>query len=130
MPRILVIDDSETVRESFKSQFEKGIHTLKFATNGLQAIELLKEDKNFDLIICDLFMDHMNGIEFVKAQDTDDSINHIPTVIMTSRFNPQFLKDIKEVSVVKSWLVKPFKPEQLALLIQNILENKENREAS
>ena len=36
MPRILVIDDSETVRESFKSQFGKGIHTLKFATNGLR----------------------------------------------------------------------------------------------
>ena len=130
MSRILVIDDSETVRDSFKTQFENSPFSLKFATNGLEAIEILKEDKNFDLIICDLFMDHMNGIEFVKTQDSDESINHIPTVIMTSRFNPQFLKDIKEVQVVKSWLVKPFKPEQLSLLIQNILENKENREAS
>ncbi|MBG08901.1 MAG: hypothetical protein CME68_09095 [Halobacteriovoraceae bacterium] len=130
MPRILVIDDSETVRESFKLQFEKGPYALKFATNGLEAIEVLKNDKNFDLIICDLFMDHMNGIEFVKAQDSDESINHIPTVIMTSRFNPQFLKDIKEVNVVKSWLVKPFKPEQLTLLIQNIIDNKQDQKAS
>ena len=72
----------------------------------------------------------MNGIEFVKAQDSDESINNIPTVIMTSRFNPQFLKDIKEVNVVKSWLVKPFKPEQLALLIQNIIENRQDQKAS
>ena len=125
MLRILVIDDSETVRDIFKVQFEDEPYKFSFATNGLEAIEILKNNKNFDLIICDLFMDHMNGIEFVKAQDKDDSINHIPTVIMTSRFNPQFLKDIKEVQVVKSWLVKPFKPEQLTLLIQNILENKE-----
>ena len=125
MAKILIIDDSETVRDSLKVQFESSNYILSFANNGLEAIKILKTDKNFDLIICDLFMDHMNGIEFVKAQNSDDSLNHIPTVIMTSRFNPQFLKDIKEVQVVKSWLVKPFKPEQLSLLIQNILENKE-----
>ena len=125
MAKILIIDDSETVRDSLKVQFENSNYILSFANNGLEAIKILKIDKNFDLIICDLFMDHMNGIEFVKAQNSDDSLNHIPTVIMTSRFNPQFLKDIKEVQVVKSWLVKPFKPEQLSLLIQNILENKE-----
>ena len=125
MAKILIIDDSETVRDSLKVQFESSNYILSFANNGLEAINILKTDKNFDLIICDLFMDHMNGIEFVKAQNSDDTLNHIPTVIMTSRFNPQFLKDIKEVQVVKSWLVKPFKPEQLSLLIQNILENKE-----
>ena len=125
MARILIIDDSETVRDTLKIQFENSHYILSFASNGLEAIKILKNDKGFDLIICDLFMDLMNGIEFVKAQNSDDSINHIPTVIMTSRFNPQFLKDIKEVQVVKSWLVKPFKPEQLNLLIQNILENKE-----
>ena len=125
MAKILIIDDSETVRDSLKVQFENSNYILSFANNGLEAIKILKTDKNFDLIICDLFMDHMNGIEFVKAQNSDDTLNHIPTVIMTSRFNPQFLKDIKEVQVVKSWLVKPFKPEQLSLLIQNILENKE-----
>ncbi len=125
MAKILIIDDSETVRDSLKVQFENSNYILSFANNGLEAIKILKIDKNFDLIICDLFMDHMNGIEFVKAQNSDDTLNHIPTVIMTSRFNPQFLKDIKEVQVVKSWLVKPFKPEQLSLLIQNILENKE-----
>ena len=125
MAKILIIDDSETVRDSLKVQFENSKYILSFANNGLEAIKILKTDKNFDLIICDLFMDHMNGIEFVKAQNSDDTLNHIPTVIMTSRFNPQFLKDIKEVQVVKSWLVKPFKPEQLSLLIQNILENKE-----
>tara|TARA_Y100001958_G_C21228411_1_gene553906 strand:- start:1457 stop:1840 length:384 start_codon:yes stop_codon:yes gene_type:complete len=125
MAKILIIDDSETVRDSLKVQFESSNYILSFANNGLEAIKILKTDKNFDLIICDLFMDHMNGIEFVKAQNSDDTLNHIPTVIMTSRFNPQILKDIKEVQVVKSWLVKPFKPEQLSLLIQNILENKE-----
>ena len=51
-------------------------------------------------------MDHMNGIEFVKAQDSDESINNIPTVIMTSRFNPQFLKDIKEVNETNKEIAK------------------------
>ena len=125
MARILVIDDSETARDVFKLQFEGGPYQFSFASNGLEAMDILKEDNNFDLIICDLFMDKMNGIEFVKTQDLDTQLNHIPTVIMTSRFNPQFLKDIKDVQVVKSWLVKPFKPEQLSLLIQNILDDKE-----
>ena len=96
MTRILVIDDSETVREIFKFQFEEGTFQLSFASNGFEAMELLKEDKNFDLIICDLFMDKMNGIEFVKAQNSDNTLNHIPTVMMTSRFNPQFLIEIKK----------------------------------
>ena len=118
----LVIDDSETMREMIKSQFEQSGMEFSFAENGKNALDILEKNNNFDLIICDVYMDEMSGIEFVKAQDQDEKLKNIPTVLMTSRFNPSFLKEINGVKVVKSWLVKPFKPEQLSLLIKNILK--------
>ena len=122
MKKVLVIDDSETMREMIKSQFEQSGMELSFAENGKNALDILGKNNNFDLIICDVYMDEMSGIEFVKAQDQDERLKNIPTVLMTSRFNPSFLKEINGVKVVKSWLVKPFKPEQLSLLIKNILK--------
>ena len=122
MKKVLVIDDSETMREMIKSQFEQSGMEFSFAENGKNALDILEKNNNFDLIICDVYMDEMSGIEFVKAQDQDERLKNIPTVLMTSRFNPSFLKEINEVKVVKSWLVKPFKPEQLSLLIKNILK--------
>ena len=122
MKKVLVIDDSETMREMIKSQFEQSGMEFSFAENGKNALDVLEKNNNFDLIICDVYMDEMSGIEFVKAQDQDERLKNIPTVLMTSRFNPSFLKEINGVKVVKSWLVKPFKPEQLSLLIKNILK--------
>ena len=122
MKKVLVIDDSETMREMIKSQFEQSGMEFSFAENGKNALDILEKNNNFDLIICDVYMDEMSGIEFVKAQDQDEKLKNIPTVLMTSRFNPSFLKEINGVKVVKSWLVKPFKPEQLSLLIKNILK--------
>ena len=122
MKKVLVIDDSETMREMIKSQFEQSGMEFSFAENGKNALDILGKNNNFDLIICDVYMDEMSGIEFVKAQDQDEKLKNIPTVLMTSRFNPSFLKEINGVKVVKSWLVKPFKPEQLSLLIKNILK--------
>ena len=122
MKKVLVIDDSETMREMIKSQFEQSGMEFSFAENGKNALDILEKNNSFDLIICDVYMDEMSGIEFVKAQDQDEKLKNIPTVLMTSRFNPSFLKEINGVKVVKSWLVKPFKPEQLSLLIKNILK--------
>ena len=122
MKKVLVIDDSETMREMIKSQFEQSGMEFSFAENGKNALDILGKNNNFDLIICDVYMDEMSGIEFVKAQDQDEKLKNIPTVLMTSRFNPSFLKEINGVKVVKSCLVKPFKPEQLSLLIKNILK--------
>jgi len=123
MPRILVIDDSETMIEIIKNQLEESNISCSSASNGKLALELLEKDRSFDLILCDVSMDEMNGIEFAKAQEKNESIKNIPTVLMTSIFDSNFLKEIKDILVVKSWLIKPFNPEQLNILINNVLND-------
>lgn len=108
--------------EIIKNQLEESNISCSFASNGQSALELLEKDRNFDLILCDVLMDKMNGIEFAKAQEKNESIKNIPTVLMTSVFDSNFIKEIKDILVVKSWLIKPFNPEQLNLLINNILK--------
>ena len=121
MTRILVIDDSETMIGIIKNQLEGSNISCSFASNGKVALELLEKDRKFDLILCEVSMDEMNGIEFAKAQEKNEHLKEIPTVLMTTRFGPSFLKEIKDILVVKSWLIKPFKPDQLNLLINNLL---------
>lgn len=66
MSRILVVDDQKTVRETIRIPLEARNHEIIEAEDGDQAIKIIK-DSHVDLIITDIVMPVMNGIELVKA---------------------------------------------------------------
>jgi CheY-like chemotaxis protein/anti-sigma regulatory factor (Ser/Thr protein kinase) len=87
MPTILVVDDSGVDRQIVGGLLKKQENlTIEFATNGAEAVERLKQSP-VELVVSDLIMPEMNGLELVKKVKEDFPL--IPIILMTSKGNEQ-----------------------------------------
>lgn len=124
---ILIIEDNQDVRFYIKSQL-KNKFSIKEAENGLegkeQAIHIIP-----DLIICDIMMPGMNGIDVCKILKEDLRTSHIPIVLLTARVTiPQIKEGLQHGA--DDYITKPFNAELLQTRIENlILNRKKLREA-
>ncbi|NJK90507.1 MAG: response regulator [Blastochloris sp.] len=66
MSKILIIEDSETVRAQMEMMLNEGGHLCVTVENGREALEVLSREADFDLIITDIFMPEMDGIETIE----------------------------------------------------------------
>ena len=80
--KILIVDDSMTDRMIINNILSD--YQTLMASNGLEAIEQIEKDPDIDLIILDLNMPKMNGIEFLEAVRTDPELMHLNVFVMTT----------------------------------------------
>jgi response regulator RpfG family c-di-GMP phosphodiesterase len=118
---ILVVDDSKTIRFLVeKGLSEAGFHVLT-ATNGKEALDMIKI-KEPDLILSDINMPEMNGIDFCKnVQDNPDWAS-VPFVVMSSHSERSLVRGMIEQGAT-TYIVKPFNLEQLVVTIENLLSD-------
>ena len=123
MATILVVDDSESVRTTLRNILTAADHDITEAVDGYDALEKLKEKETYDLILLDVNMPEMNGMEFIKVQAEDENYKKIPTVMCTTESHPKLILEAKKVGVVMAWLLKPFKEDKLIETIRRIVES-------
>ena len=82
MPRILIVEDEETVRELYSEFLEKKGYKVETVENGQKALDFLS-DKRPDLILSDMNMPELNGKELLKIILADDKLKDIPVFIIT-----------------------------------------------
>ena len=112
---ILIVDDEESVRDSLYNWFVEDGYEVDCAENAKQALSIL-ESKNFDIILADIKMPGMDGLEMhrrIKSIDKD-SIVIIMTAFASVETAVQALKD-----GAYDYITKPFDPEDLSHLIRN-----------
>ena len=124
MAKILIVEDSDSVRISLKNILIPAGHQVVEAVNGLDALRQLENETGFDVILCDINMPEMNGMEFIKEQCNHDTYCEIPTVMCTTESHPRLTQEAKQTGVVRAWLMKPFKPEILKATIDRIIREK------
>lgn len=110
--RILFVDDSSTIREMVESSLlEIGYMNIQGAEDGIEALELSTEEE-YDLIITDINMPNMDGIELI--QKLRDKLDYIatPIMVLTTEWS-QEMKDQGKQAGATSWIVKPFDTELL-----------------
>ena len=88
MQKILVVDDSQTVRNQLRDIFSSAQYELYFASDGVEALTCLAS-KDVDLILTDIEMPRMDGFELSKRLKSDATLTAIPIVMMTSRASDQ-----------------------------------------
>ena len=97
-------------------------HKIIEANNGEEALKLLLEKDNLpDLILLDLNMPRMNGIEFLSILKSDDNLKYIPTIILTTSSNNRDLLKCFEIGV-SGYILKPLKYEDYVTKIQRVLQ--------
>jgi two-component system chemotaxis response regulator CheY len=121
--RILIVDDSVTIRGLIKRTL--GLCGLDIgecfeAGDGIEALEKLKEHR-VDLILADLHMPRMNGMELAKAVLADPKTASIPVAVISAEPNASRLLELRKAGV-KGCLRKPCTPEALRDMITPFLE--------
>ncbi|MGD9157375.1 MAG: response regulator [Desulfobacteraceae bacterium] len=118
---ILVVDDSSTIRSIVKDALEKAGFRVTTAVNGKDALERIQANLP-DLILCDIDMPEMNGIDLCNKVRTDPDLKAIPFVIMSANDNRATMRQLLERGV-SAYLVKPFNMEQMVITIEKLLSD-------
>ena len=117
MKTILILDDEEVVRKVLRAMLEQGYRTLE-ASEGAEALRLLGARP--DLILVDLTMPGMSGIEFVEALCKQVKMP-APFIILTGT-DPAEIEKVSEALGAISFLQKPFSRHELLEKIESVLK--------
>lgn len=84
MARILVVDDSPTETEAFRTMLEKNGHQVLTAGNGADGVALARQEKP-DVVLMDIVMPGLNGFQATRQLCRDPNTKHIPVIIVTTK---------------------------------------------
>ncbi|MCL7763578.1 response regulator [Polaribacter sp. Z014] len=121
--KVLLIEDNliEIMKMKRTLSLLKLEHTMQEAKNGEEALEILQDKSNFpDLILLDLNMPKMSGIEFLSILKNNKEIQHIPTVILTTSDNQKDLEECYKIGV-SGYVLKPLKYDDYVKKIEAVL---------
>jgi two-component system chemotaxis response regulator CheY len=121
MATILTVDDSPSIRQMIKVVLEPGGHTVVEAGDGAQGLEKAKAAKP-DLVITDLNMPVMNGLELIRALRKLPSLTGLPIVFLTTESNDTVKQEAKSAGAT-GWITKPFKPDQLLAVVSKLVRS-------
>lgn len=119
---ILIVDDEQELREFICEELSAHYRILQ-ADNGQQALELLQQE-NVQLIVTDVMMPVMNGIELCKRVKGDMRYCHIPIVVLTAKVSLQDHLDALS-SQADAYIEKPFSIVQLKAQIDNLIRGRQ-----
>ena len=128
----LVVDDSKLHHQMYKLVFSRGSlagSTLYHATNGREGYAMLAAHSELSLVLLDLNMPEMNGLEVLGRRQTEHLHPHIPVALVTSEGGEE---DEARGRAVGAWdyLRKPFQPSDIQALVRRARELKRSRGAA
>jgi two-component system chemotaxis response regulator CheY len=121
MANILTVDDSPSVRQMIKILLAPAGHTVIEAGDGAQGLEQAKANRP-DLVITDLNMPVMNGLEMIRALRTQPSLLGLPIVFVTSESSDAVKLEAKQAGAT-GWITKPFRQEQLLAVVSKLVRS-------
>lgn len=114
--KILVVDDEELIRDVIKEYLEANNYIVDEASNGIEALEKLENNK-YDLLILDIMMKELDGFSML---DRLDKSKMIPTIILSAR-GEEYDKLHGFDLGIDDYLTKPFSPKELVARVKAIL---------
>lgn len=123
LQKILIVEDNSELREFLSDYLSTGYQILT-AGSGFEGLKIC-ESENPDLIISDVMMENMDGLQFCETIKSTPEISHIPVILMTALASVENKMTGYKVGA-DDYITKPFEPELLKIRVGNILENLKN----
>lgn len=120
-PLVLIIDDNNGMRTYLRSILQDK-YNVSEATNGEQGLEKARREVP-KLVVCDVMMPVMDGLEFTKRLKEDTATSHIPVVLLTARSLSEQRKEGYDTGA-DSYITKPFSGQVLLSRIKNLLRSR------
>jgi len=119
--KFLIVDDFSTMRRIVRGLLkEMGCNNADEAEDGAVALNMLKSQK-FDFVVSDINMPNMNGFELLKAIKAEDSLKHLPVLMVTAEARKEDIV-LAAQSGASGYIVKPFTKATLEEKVQKILQ--------
>jgi len=122
--RALIVDDSSVMRKIVERSIRQAgidIAEVREAANGAEGLGVLK-DQRVDLILCDINMPVMDGLEFLRQLQTVENAKGVPVVMITTEGSESHVVQALSVGA-RGYIRKPFTPEQVKEHVVPLLEN-------
>lgn len=117
--KVLAVDDSATIRTSISFVLKQAGYEAVEAIDGVDGLDKAKADK-FNLVITDINMPNMDGIEMIKQLRGTEGYKFIPIIALTTENQDTKMQEGKAAGAT-GWIVKPFTSEKLLAIVKKII---------
>jgi two-component system chemotaxis response regulator CheY len=118
--KILIVDDSDTLRIQLRKALEEGGYDVIEAEDGVKGLARATENNDLKLIISDYNMPEMDGVTMCRKIRELPGFDQIPMFMLTTEASPE-LKALGKEAGVKAWIVKPFVAEKVIGVTKKVL---------
>ena len=109
---VLVADDEPHIGRIIKMKLEQGPFHVTLAYDGREALETLQRERDIDLVLLDLMMPHLSGLDVLAAMRKDERLREVPCIILTAAGQEQ--QHTSAIALgADDFLTKPFSPKKL-----------------
>lgn len=117
--QILIVDDSESIREVLAYSLENAGYQVLVARDGMDALKYF-DGRTIDLLLTDYHMPNLNGLELVVKVRQTESYKYIPILVLTTENQIEMIREARD-SGATGWLLKPFNTEKLLRTIRKVI---------
>ena len=116
---ILVADDEAHIGRIIKMKLEQGPFRVSLAYDGQEAIDLINGDEAIDLVLLDLMMPKLSGLDVLKQVREQERFKSLPCIILTAGGDAKHERDALALGATQ-FLTKPFSPKKLYALVARL----------
>jgi two-component system chemotaxis response regulator CheY len=120
MKKVLVVDDSETVRRHVADALKEHFIVLE-ASDGRQALDCLRRESGLSLLILDVNMPLMNGLDLLECSNSESGVNVPPTLMLTTEADPALIERARNAGA-RGWMIKPVNQQKLVSACKKLTE--------
>jgi len=117
--KILVVHDSKTVRDQVRGVLEAAGYAVEEAADGLEALDAIRQRRDFAMALCDVQMPNLTGIAMLEKLNEEGLVANLPVLMLTTEAQLTLISRAKQAGA-KGWIVKPFKPEHLVSAVRKL----------
>lgn len=126
-PVVLLVEDNEQLR-TFIAESLSEIYIIKTAANGLEAVKVL-EESTVDLVVSDIMMPDMDGIELLRVIRNNPEYSHLPVILLSAKTDVETKVEGLNTGA-DAYIEKPFSMEQIKAQINSIFESRKRLQES
>lgn len=118
--KILVVDDSKTVRSEVKGVLAPAGFDVVEAVDGIEGIERIRDTTDLALVICDVNMPRLDGIGLLKLVKAEKPDHRFRIMMLTTEGSAVLIREARDAGA-SAWIVKPFKPDLLLVAVRKLV---------
>jgi two-component system chemotaxis response regulator CheY len=116
---VLIVDDSPTIRQQVSLLLRSAGYQIVEACDGREGVEAFRAHPDVAMVLCDLNMPNMNGLEFLETVRGEAEKPPVPVVMLTTDGSPDIVTRARRAGA-KAWIVKPFQTDLLLAAVRRI----------